>query len=102
VIYFADKSPFGHDGELRENLPVRIHDQCLTSEVFRSQRYVPNSLVSIGCCTCRVAFIVVNVVVGCKCYSTVQYSTLLLCATPLTHTPTLLLLLSADAIARNN
>jgi 3,4-dihydroxy 2-butanone 4-phosphate synthase/GTP cyclohydrolase II len=38
VIYCADKSPFGHNGELRENLPVRIHDQCLTSEVFRSQR----------------------------------------------------------------
>lgn len=40
VIYSADKSPFGSDGALREDLPVRIHDQCLTSEVFRSQRYV--------------------------------------------------------------
>ena len=38
VIYSADKSPFGHNGDLMEDLPVRIHDQCLTSEVFRSQR----------------------------------------------------------------
>ena len=35
VIYSRDKPPFGHD-----HVPVRIHDQCLTSEVFRSQRYV--------------------------------------------------------------
>jgi hypothetical protein len=40
VIYSTAKSPFGHDGELREDVAVRIHDQCLTSEVFRSQRYV--------------------------------------------------------------
>lgn len=38
VIYCADKPPFGRDGELAEKVPVRIHDQCLTSEVFRSQR----------------------------------------------------------------
>jgi hypothetical protein len=38
VIYAADKSPFGSEGDLREGVPVRIHDQCLTSEVFRSQR----------------------------------------------------------------
>lgn len=40
VIYSTDKPPFGKDGKLRENVPIRIHDQCLTSEVFRSQRYV--------------------------------------------------------------
>jgi GTP cyclohydrolase II len=40
VIYATDKSPFGSDGNLKENVPIRIHDQCLTSEVFRSQRYV--------------------------------------------------------------
>ena len=38
VIYSPDKSPFGKDGSLAEGVPVRIHDQCLTSEVFRSQR----------------------------------------------------------------
>lgn len=38
VIYAADKSPFGIDGDLKEGVPVRIHDQCLTSEVFGSQR----------------------------------------------------------------
>lgn len=38
VIYSADKPPFGTAEELREDIPVRIHDQCLTSEVFRSQR----------------------------------------------------------------
>ena len=38
VIYSSDKPPFGKDGKLAENVPVRIHDQCLTSEVFRSQR----------------------------------------------------------------
>jgi GTP cyclohydrolase II len=39
VIYAADKSPFGKgNGQLQENIPIRIHDQCLTSEVFRSQR----------------------------------------------------------------
>ena len=40
VIYSTDKPPFGKDGKLRDNVPIRIHDQCLTSEVFRSQRYV--------------------------------------------------------------
>jgi hypothetical protein len=38
VIYCPDKSPFGINGDLAEGVPVRIHDQCLTSEVFRSQR----------------------------------------------------------------
>jgi hypothetical protein len=40
VIYSADKPPFGDgsNGEFSEKVPVRIHDQCLTSEVFRSQR----------------------------------------------------------------
>lgn len=38
VIYAADKPPFGANGELRENVPVRVHDQCLTSEVFGSNR----------------------------------------------------------------
>jgi len=33
VIYATDKPPFG-----KESVPVRIHDQCFTSEVFRSQR----------------------------------------------------------------
>ena len=40
VIYAADKPPFGVDGTLAEGVVVRVHDQCLTSEVFRSQRYV--------------------------------------------------------------
>jgi hypothetical protein len=46
VIYARDKPPFGvgigADGSdnLNQHVPVRIHDQCLTSEVFRSQRYV--------------------------------------------------------------
>jgi len=40
VIYSADKPPFGKDGTLKDNVPVRVHDQCFTSEVFRSQRYV--------------------------------------------------------------
>mmetsp|Transcript_10700 Transcript_10700/g.18853 ORF Transcript_10700/g.18853 Transcript_10700/m.18853 type:complete len:701 (+) Transcript_10700:423-2525(+) len=38
VIYAMGKSPFGTDGKLKEGVPIRIHDQCLTSEVFRSQR----------------------------------------------------------------
>ena len=40
VIYSADKPPFGDlaNGQFNENVPVRIHDQCLTSEVFRSKR----------------------------------------------------------------
>ena len=39
VIYAADKPPFGKDGSFAEGVPVRVHDQCLTSEVFGSQRY---------------------------------------------------------------
>mmetsp|Transcript_19675 Transcript_19675/g.39918 ORF Transcript_19675/g.39918 Transcript_19675/m.39918 type:complete len:792 (+) Transcript_19675:224-2599(+) len=46
VIYAGDKPPFGIkggvDGERvmvgKKAVPVRIHDQCFTSEVFRSQR----------------------------------------------------------------
>ncbi|VEU34822.1 unnamed protein product [Pseudo-nitzschia multistriata] len=38
VIYAADKSPFGVEGELKKGVHVRIHDQCLTSEVFGSKR----------------------------------------------------------------
>jgi len=40
VIYSTDKPPFGADGKLLEGVPVRVHDQCFTSEVFRSQRWV--------------------------------------------------------------
>lgn len=41
VIYCTDKPPFGGKGGERggaKEVPVRIHDQCFTSEVFRSQR----------------------------------------------------------------
>lgn len=38
VIYAADNSPFGVDGKLNNGVHVRIHDQCLTSEVFGSRR----------------------------------------------------------------
>ena len=41
VIYCTDKPPFGSKGGERggaKNVPMRIHDQCFTSEVFRSQR----------------------------------------------------------------
>ena len=46
VIYAGDKPPFGIKGGAdgnkvmkgRRSVPVRIHDQCFTSEVFRSQR----------------------------------------------------------------
>ncbi len=41
VIYCTDKPPFGSKGgELggAKEVPVRIHDQCFTSEVFRSRR----------------------------------------------------------------
>jgi hypothetical protein len=38
VIYAADKSPFGVEGQFNKDVPIRIHDQCLTSEVFRSRR----------------------------------------------------------------
>ena len=46
IIYAADKPPFGdlNSKTLLENVPIRIHDQCLTSEVFRSRRYVPLSI----------------------------------------------------------
>jgi hypothetical protein len=41
VIYARDQPPFGDAANgLAQHVPVRIHDQCLTSEVFRSQRYV--------------------------------------------------------------
>jgi hypothetical protein len=41
VIYSSDKSPFGMNAQtsLEDAIPVRIHDQCVTSEVFRSKRY---------------------------------------------------------------
>jgi len=39
VIYATDKPPFGPSArELKQGVPVRVHDQCLTSEVFRSRR----------------------------------------------------------------
>lgn len=39
VIYSRDKPPFGATAAHKaQHVPVRIHDQCLTSEVFRSQR----------------------------------------------------------------
>ena len=41
LIYATDKPPFGGNGAEGAGLrgvPVRIHDQCFTSEVFRSQR----------------------------------------------------------------
>jgi len=38
IIYSAENPPFGTEGKLLENVPIRVHDQCLTSEVFGSQR----------------------------------------------------------------
>ena len=43
VIYAADKPPFGDDGDDNnpsrgEHVPIRVHDQCLTSEVFGWRR----------------------------------------------------------------
>ena len=45
VIYAADKPPFGGDDgdddnnpSRGEHVPIRVHDQCLTSEVFGSRR----------------------------------------------------------------
>ena len=38
VIYHADKPPFGAAGMTNVDVPVRIHDQCFTSEVFGSKR----------------------------------------------------------------
>ena len=35
VIYSTSKPPFG-----QKSVPIRVHDQCFTSEVFRSQRLV--------------------------------------------------------------
>jgi GTP cyclohydrolase II len=40
VIYYREKPPFGGHNTDHEAVPVRIHDQCLTSEVFGSRRYV--------------------------------------------------------------
>ena len=41
IIYCTDKPPFGKkNGERAMGVPVRIHDQCFTSEVFGSQRCV--------------------------------------------------------------
>jgi hypothetical protein len=37
VIYASEHPPFTKQG-WAQNVPVRIHDQCLTSEVFGSQR----------------------------------------------------------------
>jgi GTP cyclohydrolase II len=42
VIYSRDFPPFGNQNDFATAVPVRIHDQCLTSEVFRSQRYDRN------------------------------------------------------------
>lgn len=42
VIYYRDKPPFGGGSDAEDAIPVRIHDQCLTSEVFGSRRYVLN------------------------------------------------------------
>ena len=43
AIYSRDKPPFGGMANAggaaqAQEVPVRIHDQCITSEVFRSQR----------------------------------------------------------------
>lgn len=39
IIYCTDKPPFGKKGgKGADGVPVRIHDQCFTSEVFRSKR----------------------------------------------------------------
>ena len=56
VIYCAQSPPgflsgslTDGDGELmpEEAVPVRIHDQCFTSEVFRSQRYDSSCLFAV-------------------------------------------------------
>lgn len=49
VIYAADKPPFGVDGAFAQEVPIRVHDQCLTSEVFGSRRYAFYHF-SICCC----------------------------------------------------
>jgi GTP cyclohydrolase II len=46
VIYSREKPPFGNATQYAQHVPVRIHDQCLTSEVFRSQRYVYYTFIS--------------------------------------------------------
>ena len=38
VIYSADLPPFGKEGEQARNVPIRIHDSCITGEVFGSLR----------------------------------------------------------------
>lgn len=38
VIYCTDKPPFGGEKGGAKDVPVRIHDQCFTSEVFGSRR----------------------------------------------------------------
>lgn len=38
VIYFSEKPPFGSTKDKRVDVPIRVHDQCLTSEVFGSKR----------------------------------------------------------------
>jgi len=38
VIYASHLPPFEDKSYNRKNVPIRIHDQCMTSEVFRSQR----------------------------------------------------------------
>jgi len=39
IIYCTDKPPFGRSADSKAyKVPFRIHDQCLTSEVFGSQR----------------------------------------------------------------
>ena len=38
VIYFAEKPPFGSTQDSKVDVPIRVHDQCLTSEVFGSKR----------------------------------------------------------------
>lgn len=43
VIYATDRPllSWNDDGGGGHNVPVRVHDQCITSEVFGSLRYVP-------------------------------------------------------------
>lgn len=38
LIYYKSNPPFGVNGDIKQGVPVRIHDQCVTSEVFGSQR----------------------------------------------------------------
>ena len=56
VIYCRAKPPFGITAQRKaQHVPVRIHDQCLTSEVFRSQRCVfcDCCIVVLLCCCCE-------------------------------------------------